>query len=54
MRRIYQSQTAGLGAHFVTSVVADIESLRIHAGARAESHGFHRLICKRFPFNTET
>ncbi len=47
----YESQEIGLGDYFLTSVKADIESLRITAGVhRIEYADYHRLLCKTFPF----
>ena len=47
----YESQEPGLGDYFMASVRADIESLRITAGAhRVVYADYHRLLCKTFPF----
>lgn len=48
--RFYERQSAGLGAYFVDSVLADIESLQVHAGIHVLYFGCHRLLAKRFPF----
>ena len=46
----YEKQQAGLGAYFLDSVSADIDSLTIHAGIHRRVHGAHRLLCGTFPF----
>jgi len=46
----YEKQQAGLGAYFLGSVSADIDSLAIYAGIHRRVHGAHRLLCGTFPF----
>ena len=46
----YERQQIGLGNYFIDSLLADIESLQIHAGVHPRYQGFHRLLAKRFPF----
>lgn len=47
----YESQQAGLGSYFLTSLYADIESLRVHGGIHSRPYkSYHRLLSKRFPF----
>jgi hypothetical protein len=47
----YASQEIGLGDYFLSSVKADIESLKITAGVhRIVYADYHRLLCKTFPF----
>jgi len=48
--RFYERQSAGLGAYFVDSILADIESLQLYAGIHVLHFGYHRLPAKRFPF----
>ena len=49
--RFYEDQQVGLGSYFLTSLYADIESLRIHAGIHRKAYKhYHRLLSKRFPF----
>ncbi len=49
--RFYESQDAGLGDYFLSSVKADIESLRISAGIHPLKYkDYHRLLCRVFPF----
>jgi len=47
----YESQKHGLGAYFMNSILADIDSLCIYAGIHVEIHGHYRLLSKRFPFS---
>src|SRR5215471_12789623 len=47
----YESQEIGLGDYFLSSVRADIESLKITAGVHRILYAdYHRLLCKTFPF----
>ena len=47
----YESQEIGLGDYFLSSVKADIESLRLTAGVHRIAYAdYHRLLCKTFPF----
>ena len=49
--RFYEAQNVGLGEYFLTSVEADIESLRLYAGIhRVVYKDFHRSLCRVFPF----
>jgi hypothetical protein len=49
--RFYEAQSAGLGDYFITSVGADIESLRLYAGTHPIAYKeFHRSLCRIFPF----
>jgi hypothetical protein len=49
--RFYEAQNAGLGEYFITSVEADIESLLLYAGIHPIVYkGFHRSLCRTFPF----
>ena len=49
--QFYESQEAGLGDYFISSVRADIEGLRISAGIHPLKHkDYHRLLCRVFPF----
>jgi len=50
--RFYESQSEGLGNYFLDSLMADVESLHIHAGVHAVYFGnYHRLLAKRFPYS---
>ncbi len=46
----YERQADGLGDYFLDSVLADIESLQLHAGIHVLHFGCHRLLVRRFPF----
>lgn len=46
----YEQQQSGLGAYFLDSLLADIDSLTIHAGVHRKVHGSHRLLSRTFPF----
>ena len=47
----YESQDVGLGDYFLSSVKADIESLKITAGVHRVIYAdYQRLLCKTFPF----
>jgi hypothetical protein len=47
----YEEQGKGLGSYFLTSLYADIESLKIYAGIhRKPFNQYHRLLSRRFPF----
>jgi len=46
----YEAQDQGLGPYFFESLMADIDSLLVLAGAHGMHHGFHRMLAKRFPF----
>ena len=47
----YESQSLGVGDYFRSSIFADIESLIIHGGTHVVVDGYHRKVCKTFPFN---
>ena len=46
----YESQRDGLGEYFLTSLISDIESLKLYGGIHELYRGFHRSISQRFPF----
>jgi hypothetical protein len=46
----YENQKHELGSYFFDSLIADIESLRIAAGVHPIHLGFHRMLCRHFPF----
>ncbi len=46
----YESQSPGLGDYFMSSLISDIESLKLFAGIHSKDFGFHRFFSKRFPF----
>jgi hypothetical protein len=49
--RFYEAQEAGLGSYFLTTLFADIESLRLYAGVHEKPFKtYYRLLSNRFPF----
>ena len=46
----YESRERGLGDYFRSSIISDIESLAIHGGVHQIVHGYHRSLCKTFPY----
>ncbi|MCZ7637857.1 MAG: type II toxin-antitoxin system RelE/ParE family toxin [Verrucomicrobia bacterium] len=49
-RRFYERQGETLGAYFLDSLFAEIDSLVLYAGVHRKVFGFHRLIARRFPY----
>ena len=47
----YEYNEPGVGDYFRSSIYTDIDSLSLHAGAHAVVDGFHRKVCKTFPYN---
>ena len=47
----YEHQDSGIGDYFRTSIGADIQSLSACAGVHQIVHGYHRMVCKTFPYN---
>lgn len=48
--QFYESQAVGLGAYFLDTLYADIDTLGYLAGLHRVVLGYHRLLSKRFPF----
>lgn len=49
--RFYEAQQHGLGAYFLDTLIADIDSLQLFAGIHpVVAGGYQRLLAKRFPF----
>jgi len=46
----YESRNPGLGAYFLDSLYADIDSLAYFGGIHMAVFGYHRLLSRRFPF----
>ena len=46
----YEKQEIGLGACFLDSLFADIDSLKLYGGIHRKVFGFYRLLSKRFPY----
>jgi hypothetical protein len=49
-RTFYGEQGEGLGAYFLDSVFADIDSLTLYGGIHTKVFGYHRLLARRFPY----
>ena len=49
-RRFYERQREGLGAYFLGSLCAEIDSLILYRGLHRKSFGYHRLLARRFPY----
>jgi len=49
-RQFYERQGEGLGAYFLDSLFAEIDSLILYAGIHRKVFGYHRLIARRFPY----
>ena len=47
----YEGTQIGLGSRFREQLKSDIRSLRNNGGSHAKKHGFHRKICRHFPFS---
>ena len=48
--RFYERQEGGLGAYFLDSVSADIDSLQLLAGIHPIRRDHHRFLAERFPY----
>jgi plasmid stabilization system protein ParE len=46
----YEDNAPGVGDYFLSSIDADVKSLRIYAGIHEIVDGFHRMLAKRFPY----
>ncbi len=46
----YEQQQSGLGSFFLSSLMADIDHLKISAGVHQSDHGIFRNLAKRFPY----
>jgi plasmid stabilization system protein ParE len=49
-RVFYERQGEGLGAYFLDSLFAEIDSLVLYEGIHRKVFGFHRLLARRFPY----
>ncbi len=48
----YERQEAGLGAYFLNSIMSDLRSLRIYAGAHQKyNDSYYRMVCTKFPYS---
>lgn len=50
-RVFYDNQQQGIGEYFWDSLLSDIESLIIYAGAHSKEYGYYRMSSKRFPYS---
>jgi len=50
IRAFYERQQSGLGEYFISCLFSDLESLAFFAGIHSVCFGYHRMLCKRFPF----
>jgi len=47
----YEDREKGIGSYFLVSIYSDIENLKVFGGTHRKAYrGFHRALCKRFPF----
>jgi hypothetical protein len=46
----YESQLEGLGAYFLESLSADIDSLSVNAGVHFNTRGIFRSLANSFPY----
>jgi hypothetical protein len=46
----YERQSIWLGDYFRSCIFVDVDSLRYFGGIHDIEYGFHRSLCKRFPF----
>ena len=49
-RNFYDQQEPGIGDYFVSSILADVESLALFAGVHRKQFGLHRMLGRTFPF----
>jgi plasmid stabilization system protein ParE len=49
-REFYEQSEAGVGGHFVDSLLADLASLGQVSGVHSVHFGFYRMLAGRFPF----
>lgn len=46
----YEAQQTGIGDYFLDSMYSEIDSLLLYAGIHKRAFGYHRQICRRFPY----
>ena len=46
----YEAQQIGIGDFFLDSIYSEIDSLLLYAGIHRKIFGYHRQLCRRFPF----
>jgi len=47
----YENQEPGLGSRFRLNLKSEIRSLAVSGGTHSKRHGYHRVVCKTFPFS---
>ncbi len=48
--QFYEDQQNGIGDYFLDSIYSEIDSLVLYAGIHACVFGYHRQLCRRFPY----
>ena len=48
--RFYEDQQTGVGDYFLDSIYSEIDSLVLYAGIHTQIFGYHRQLCRRFPY----
>ena len=48
--RFYEARSPGVGHYFLDTLIADIDSLVLHAGIHRRIEDFYRALSVRFPF----
>lgn len=48
--RFYEQQAPGVGAHFIATLVAEIDALATTAGIHFRVNRYHRALSARFPY----
>ncbi len=46
----YEAQQTGVGEYFLDSISSEIDSLFLYAGIHKTVFGYHRQLCRRFPY----
>ncbi len=46
----YEAQQTGIGEYFLDSIYSEIDSLLLFAGIHKQVFGYHRQLCRRFPY----
>ncbi|MEO7659063.1 MAG: type II toxin-antitoxin system RelE/ParE family toxin [Pyrinomonadaceae bacterium] len=50
--RFYESQDAGLGPYFFSSIMSDLRSLKIYGGTHQKfNDSYYRMVCTKFPYS---
>jgi plasmid stabilization system protein ParE len=46
----YEAQQTGVGDYFLDSMYSEIDSLFLYSGIHKRVFGYHRQLCRRFPY----